>query len=66
MGGADQGIPVSDIEAFRDAMNAAGVKNEVVIYDGAPHSFFDRAFEQFATESEDAWKRMLAFVEASR
>lgn len=66
MGGADQGIPVSDVEAFREAMNAAGVKNEVVIYEGAPHSFFDRAFEQYAKESEDAWRRMLAFIEANR
>lgn len=66
MGGADQGIPVSDVEAFRDAMNQAGVKNDVVIYEGAPHSFFDRAFEQYAKESEDAWRRMLAFIEANR
>lgn len=66
MGGADQGIPVADIEAFRDAMNEAGVDNEVVIYEGAPHSFFDRAFEQFAKESADAWDRMLAFVASKR
>lgn len=49
-----------------DAMNAAGLKNEVVIYDGAPHSFFDRAFEQYAKESGGAWRRMLAFIEANR
>ena len=66
MGGADQGIPVADIEAFREAMNEAGVENEVVIYEGAPHSFFDRAFEQFAKESADAWDRMLAFIAARR
>jgi len=34
-----------------------------VIYDGAPHSFFDRKQEQFAAESEDAWNRVLAFLE---
>jgi carboxymethylenebutenolidase len=34
-----------------------------VIYPGAPHSFFDRKYEQFATESEDAWNRVLAFLE---
>ena len=41
---------------------AAGVDHEVVIYDGAPHSFFDRKQEEFAAESEDAWNRVLAFV----
>ncbi len=66
MGGSDQGIPLPDIEAFRQAMENAGVDNEVVIYEGAPHSFFDRAFEQFAKDSADAWQRMLDFVAAKR
>jgi len=34
-----------------------------VIYDGAPHSFFDRKYEEFAADSEDAWNRVLAFIE---
>ncbi len=37
-------------------------KHEIEIYDGAPHSFFDRKFEQFADASDDAWGRVLAFV----
>ncbi len=63
-GGDDPGIPVEDSEAFNRALDAAGVEHEVVIYPGAPHSFFDRKFEEFATESEDAWNRVLAFVES--
>jgi carboxymethylenebutenolidase len=39
------------------------VEHEVVIYDGAPHSFFDRKQEEFADDSEDAWNRVLAFLE---
>jgi carboxymethylenebutenolidase len=62
MGGADEGIPVSDVEAFDEALDEAGVEHEVAVYDGAPHSFFDRKFEQFADASEDAWQRVLAFV----
>lgn len=63
MGGADQGIPREQVEEYESALNAAGVENEVVVYDGAPHSFFDRAYEQFASECDDAWKRVLTFVE---
>jgi carboxymethylenebutenolidase len=63
MGGADQGIPREDAEAFDAALDSAGVEHEVVIYDGAPHSFFDRKQEQFAEASEDAWRRTLEFVE---
>jgi carboxymethylenebutenolidase len=62
MGGDDPGIPVEEAEAFDAALDAAGVEHEVVIYAGAPHSFFDRKQEQFAAESKDAWSRTLAFV----
>jgi carboxymethylenebutenolidase len=62
-GGADQGIPEDEVEAFDAALEAAGVPHEVHVYPGAPHSFFDRAYEQFAAESEDAWRRTLAFLE---
>lgn len=62
-GGADQMITADGIEAFRKALDAAGVTNELKIYDGAPHSFFDRAFDQFKTQCDDAWTRMLGFIE---
>jgi carboxymethylenebutenolidase len=63
MGGADEGIPVEDVQAFERALDEAGVEHEIAVYDGAPHSFFDRKFEEFADASEDAWRRTLAFVE---
>jgi carboxymethylenebutenolidase len=62
-GGDDAGIPVEDVNSFDEALDAAGVEHEVVIYDGAPHSFFDRKQEEFAEASEDAWRRTLAFIE---
>jgi carboxymethylenebutenolidase len=63
MGGADQGIPVSDANAFDEALTAAGVEHDLVIYDGAPHGFFDRKYEEYADDSEDAWRRTLEFIE---
>jgi carboxymethylenebutenolidase len=63
MGGADQGISADDVAAFEEALSAAGVEHEVVTYDGAPHSFFDRRQEEYAEASADAWRRVLAFVE---
>ena len=41
----------------------AGVEHEIVVYDGAPHSFFDRKQEEFAEASDDAWNRTLRFIE---
>jgi carboxymethylenebutenolidase len=62
--GDDPSIPVEDSEAFDAALAAAGVEHEVVIYPGAPHSFFDRKHEEFAEASADAWRRVTAFIEA--
>ena len=62
-GGDDPGIPVEVDEAFSDSMTALEVDGEVVVYDGAPHSFFDRKHDEFAEESNDAWNRILAFID---
>jgi len=63
MGGADAGIPAEDVDEFDLALTDAGIEHELVTYDGAPHSFFDRKQEEFAEASADAWSRVLGFVE---
>ena len=55
--GADQNITAEDNAAFDEALTEAGVEHEVVTYEGAPHSFFDRKQEDFAEASADAWQR---------
>jgi carboxymethylenebutenolidase len=64
-GGADQNIPVSMVQAFRDALAAANVEHEVVVEPDAPHSFFDRKAADFRAASSDAWQRVLTFVAAN-
>jgi len=61
--GADQNILPEHNAAFDQALTAAGVEHEIVVYDGAPHSFFDRRQEDYAEQSADAWARTLAFLE---
>jgi carboxymethylenebutenolidase len=60
--GDDQNITAADNQAFDGALDDAGIEHEVVIYDGAPHSFFDRKYEEFAAQSADAWRRTLEFI----
>jgi carboxymethylenebutenolidase len=60
--GADAHITAEANEAFDRALDRAGVEHEVVTYDGAPHSFFDRRQEDHAEASGDAWRRVLAFI----
>jgi carboxymethylenebutenolidase len=57
--GEDQHITREQISAFDRAL--AG-EHEIVIYEGAPHSFFDRKQEQYADQSADAWERILGFI----
>lgn len=61
--GDDQNITAEDNAELDRALDADGVEHEVVTYDGAPHSFFDRKHEQFQAASDDAWGRVLAFID---
>jgi carboxymethylenebutenolidase len=62
-GGADEHILPEHNAAFDEALTEAGVEHDVVVFEGAPHSFFDRKQEEFADASDDAWRRVLAFIE---
>jgi carboxymethylenebutenolidase len=64
--GDDANITADDNAAFDRALTDAGVEHEIVTYDGAPHSFFDRKQEQFQADSDDAWARTLSFIEQHR
>jgi len=63
MGGADPAIPAEEVAAFERALTEAGIEHELVTYEGAPHSFFDRKQEEFADVSTDAWSRVLTFID---
>ena len=63
-GGDDPGIPPEHLDAFERGLEDAGVEHEIVVYPGAPHSFFDRRYEEHAEACEDAWRRVLAFLGA--
>ena len=60
--GDDKNITAELNAEFDRALTAAGVEHEIVTYEGAPHSFFDRSYEEHAEASADAWERVLAFI----
>jgi carboxymethylenebutenolidase len=60
--GADAATPMEVFNAFDKELTTAKVPHEVHVYEAAPHSFFDRTFEQWKDAGDDAWRRMLAFV----
>lgn len=54
--------PVADVEAFAGRVRAAGTDADVHVYPDAVHSFFDRRFEEYRDDCDDAWRHMLDFV----
>jgi carboxymethylenebutenolidase len=62
LAGADAATPQDAFHAFDKELTEARVEHEMQIYEGAPHSFFDRTYDQWKEACDDAWRRMLAFV----
>jgi carboxymethylenebutenolidase len=61
--GADAATPVEEQLQLAETMRAAGADVDAVVYDGAPHSFFDRAFGEWADACQDAWQHVLALTD---
>jgi carboxymethylenebutenolidase len=54
--------PLEEFQRFDRELQQAGVPHRMVVYEGAPHSFFDRTFNEHREACEDAWRQILAFV----
>jgi len=64
-GGADQGIPLDDVETMRDALKKAGSRSEIHVYPDAPHAFHADYRPTYRKEpAEDGWKRLQAWLRA--
>jgi carboxymethylenebutenolidase len=62
-GGADQIIPAEQVHILDENLDKVGVEHQIVIYEGAPHSFFDKHATKYAEASSDAWTKLLAFIQ---
>lgn len=64
-GSEDGGIPVDSVRTMEDALNEAGITNEIHVYEGAQHAFFNDTRESSydPDASADAWERALAWLE---
>jgi carboxymethylenebutenolidase len=56
--------PVEAVEAFAEQVRGAGVTVEMAVFEGAPHSFFDRTYAEHADACARAWREMLDFMSA--
>src|SRR5439155_5060659 len=56
--GADGATPPEVADEFDQRLAEAGVTHERHVYASAPHSFFDRGYEQWKDACDDAWRRI--------
>jgi carboxymethylenebutenolidase len=62
-GTEDQAVPVETAREFDAALDAAGVVNEIYIYEGVGHAFANPSGDNYAPEeTADAWEKTLAFL----
>jgi carboxymethylenebutenolidase len=61
----DQGPPPEHVNEFVEALRAAGIPNDVHIYDDVNHGFWlhvDRSPENRTEPARDAWERLKAYL----
>jgi carboxymethylenebutenolidase len=63
-GGADNSIPLTQVQAFKDGLDQAGIPNEISVYPGQPHAFVtDMESIRAGGVQADAWGQMLSFLD---
>jgi len=66
-GAADQGIPVDQVNAMKDALAKANKKAEFKIYPDAPHGFHADYRPSYRKEAaEDAWKMAIDWLKKNK
>lgn len=61
--GADGATTPEQNQEFLRELDKTHVPHESEIFEGAPHSFFDRTYEQWHDASDRAWRHILDFVD---
>lgn len=62
--GEDHAWPLEDSTGLADRLRAAGKPVTIEVFEGAPHSFFDRSFAQWKPACERSWELILEFTGA--
>lgn len=64
-GEQDGSIPLTEVQAFEQAMQARGIEHTVTIYPGVGHAFVSVEALQQPGPAQEAWNQMLAFLKNS-
>lgn len=60
--GADAATPLAEFDAFTERLDEAGTRYVKHVFEGAPHSFFDKSFAEWSDYCDQAWRDILDFT----
>lgn len=63
LAGADAATPQEEFRQLAEQLDTAGKNYDMHVYEGAPHSFFDRSFGDWAAACDDVWRRVIEFTD---
>ena len=63
LAGEDEKIRPEQFDGLIANLTGRGIDAQRYVYDGAPHSFFDRSFADHQASCADAWARIIAFTD---
>jgi carboxymethylenebutenolidase len=63
-GAEDGGIPVEQVDMLRDTLTASGVTNDITVYAGAEHSFFNDTRPAYHEDAAmDSWMKSIEWFD---
>jgi carboxymethylenebutenolidase len=63
-GGVDRSIPLDEVRAFEEGLEAAGISHEITVYEDQPHAFVtDMESIRAGGVQGEAWAQMLSFLD---
>ena len=60
-GGEDASLPAERVDELREALTSSGVENDIKLYEGAGHSFFNQGHAHHPAAAADSWERSKAW-----
>ena len=61
-GADDEGIPKAQVDMLRSTLEKAGVPNDITLYEGAPHAFFNDGRPSYREAAAlDSWMKSMAW-----
>jgi carboxymethylenebutenolidase len=64
-GDRDPSIPLSEVDAFENALTEAGIEHRVTVYEQMGHAFVQADAINQEGQPQEAWQEILAYLDSN-